>query len=181
MIYRPQHSMFIHITGASGSGTSTLGAALAAELGCSLLEADGFLWLPTEPPYQTLRPVDERRSLLLAALECSGSAVVSGSVSGWGVEIEDIFDGIVFLYLDTALRLERLYAREVQRFGRANPAFLTWAAQYDEGPPEGRSLARQKAWLAARKCPVLVLEGDLSTAERIARLLPWWAGVGPHR
>ena len=173
--------MFIHITGASGSGTSTLGAALAAELGCSFLEADDFLWLPTEPPYQTLRPVDERLTLLLAALARSGSAVVSGSVNGWGAEIENIFDGFVFLYVDTALRLERLRIRETQRFGRANPAFLTWAGQYDEGPPEGRSLARHKAWLAARSCPVLVLDGDLSTAERLVRFRPWWAGVGAHR
>ncbi len=173
--------MFIHITGASGSGTSTLGAALAAELGCSFLEVDDFLWLPTEPLYQALRAVDERLNLLLAALVRSGSAVVSGSVNGWGAEIENIFDGIVFLYVDTALRLERLHTRETQRFGQANPAFLTWAGQYDEGPPEGRSLARHKAWLAARSCPVLVLDGDLSTAERLARFRPWWARVAPHR
>lgn len=171
--------MFIHITGASGSGTSTLGAALAAELGCAFLEADDFLWLPTEPPYQTLRPVDERRSLLLAALRRSGSAVVSGSVNGWGAEIEDIFGGIVFLYVDTALRLERLRIREIQRFGKADPAFLTWAGQYDEGPPEGRSLARQKMWLAARKCPVLMLDGDMSTEERLARVRHWRGGLGP--
>ena len=173
--------MFIHITGASGSGTSTLGAALADELGCPFLEADDFLWLPTEPPYQTLRPVDERRSLLLAVLTRSSSAVVSGSVNGWGDEIENIFDGIVFLYVATPLRLERLRIRETQRFGQANPAFLTWAGQYDEGPPEGRGLARQKTWLAARKCPVLVLDGDLSTAERLLRFRQWWAGVGAQR
>lgn len=166
--------MFIHITGASGSGTSTLGAALAAELDCVFLEADDFFWLPTEPPFQRKRPEDERRSLLLAALTHAGRAVVSGSVNGWGVEIEDIFDGIVFLYVDTTLRLERLRIRETQRFGKANPAFLIWAGQYDEGPPEGRSLARQKMWLAARKCPVLVLDGDISTAERLARFRQWW-------
>ena len=81
----------------------------------------------------------------------------------------------MFLYVDTVLRLERLRVRELQRFGKVNPAFLTWAAQYDEGPPEGRSLARQKAWLAVRNCPVLVLEGDLSTQERLARIRQWRA------
>lgn len=167
--------MFIHITGASGSGTSTLGAALAAELGCAFLEADDFFWLPTEPPFHARRPEAKRRSLLLAAMAQSGSAVVSGSVNGWGAEIENGFDHIVFLYVDTALRLERLRVREFQRFGKVNPAFLTWAAQYDEGPPEGRSLARQKAWLAVRNCPVLVLEGDLSTQERLARIRQWRA------
>jgi len=154
--------MFIHITGASGSGTSTLGAALAAELGCAFLEADDFFWLPTEPPFHARRPEAERRSLLLAAMAQSGSAVVSGSVSGWGAEIENGFDHIVFLYVDSALRLERLRVRELQRFGKVNPAFLTWAAP-------GFGL------LAVRNCPVLVLEGDLSTQERLARIRQWRA------
>lgn len=43
--------------------------------------------------------------------------------------------------------------------------------QYDAGPPEGRSLAKHTAWLAARRCPVLRLEGDQSTAERVGRVL----------
>lgn len=171
--------MRIHITGASGSGTSTLGRALAAEVGAVFLEADDFFWLPTDPPFQTQRPVDERRASLLAAMRGADRVVVSGSVNAWGAEIEDAFDLVVFLYVDTALRLERLGARELRLFGRANPAFLEWAAQYDDGPPEGRSLARQNAWLAARRCPVLRLEGDLSTPQRLARIRRWLDGSNP--
>ncbi len=71
------------------------------------------------------------------------------------------------------MRLARLRERELRLYGKADPEFLEWAAQYDVGPPEGRSLARQRAWLAARKCPVLCLEGDLSTQQRLARIGPW--------
>jgi adenylate kinase family enzyme len=46
----------IHITGASGSGTSTLGQALAESVGCPWLDADDFFWLPTDPPYTDKRP-----------------------------------------------------------------------------------------------------------------------------
>lgn len=165
--------MLIHITGASGSGTSTLGKALAGELEGAFLDADDFFWSPSDPPFQVQRPVEERRSLLLAELSRADIAVLSGSVNAWGIEIEDAFDFVVFLYVDTALRLERLRERELQRFGKANPAFLDWAAQYDEGPPEGRSLAKQRAWLSARSCPVLNLEGDLSTQQRLARVKVW--------
>lgn len=170
--------MLVHITGASGSGTSTVGKALAAELGGTFLEADDIFWRPSDPPFQAKRSAEERRALLLAAFSRSPVAVLSGSVSAWGVEIEDAFDFVVFLYVDTALRLERLREREFRLFGKANPAFLEWAAQYDEGPPEGRSLARQRAWLSARRCPVLHLEGDLSTQARLARIRRWMAGRG---
>lgn len=155
------------ITGAAGSGTSTLAAALAERLGVAHLEADDFFWLPTEPPYTVQRDPTERAALLAQALDRHVDAVVAGSVMGWGAAIEDMFDLIVFLYLATEIRIDRLRQREIERFGRANPAFLDWAAQYDDGPPEGRSLAKHEAWLASRLCKVLELRGDLGISERL--------------
>jgi len=168
--------MLIHITGASGCGSSTLAEALATRLGATHLDTDDFFWLPSDPPFRHRRPADERRSSLLGALRSGGGdAVVSGAVSAWGDEIENAFDLIVFLYVETEIRLARLRERELRRFGRVDPDFMTWAAQYDEGPPEGRSLANQKAWLGARTCPVLTLEGNLSTQERLERIHVWMA------
>jgi hypothetical protein len=109
--------------------------------------------------------------MLLGDLHAGPQVVVSGSLVGWGPDIEDAFDLIVFLYLPASIRIERLRAREVDRLGMADPAFLAWAAQYDEGPPEGRSLAKHNAWLAERRCPVVRLEGDLTVAERLRRVL----------
>jgi len=76
-----------------------------------------------------------------------------------------------FLYLDTAVRVERLRQREIARYGYANPEFLEWAAQYDDGPSEGRSLAKHRAWLEARTCPIIEIPGDLSVSERRAVIL----------
>jgi hypothetical protein len=59
----------------------------------------------------------------------------------------------------------------MQRFGRVDPAFLAWAAQYDEGTLEGRSLSKHEAWLAKRSCPVLRIDDDTSTECRLARVL----------
>jgi hypothetical protein len=160
--------MRIHITGAAGSGTSTVAAALAAELGGTHLEADDYFWLATERPYTARRDPSERLSQVLADVSMSKPAILAGAVMGWGAELEDSFDLIVFLYLDAAVRLQRLKAREVERFGRADPAFLEWAAQYDDGPPEGRSLAKHRAWLNARTCAVVEIHGDLSVGERVA-------------
>ncbi len=163
--------MFLVVTGASGSGTSTLGRAVAAHFGIAHLDTDDYFWLPTEPPFTTKRDGDKRSSLILSDLRTKQRAIVSGSIVGWGAELENVFDFVVFLYLDAAIRVERLRKREIERFGKADPAFLEWAAQYDFGPSEGRSLAMHRAWLSARSCPVLELRGDLSVAELVATVV----------
>ena len=163
--------MHILITGAAGSGTSTLAAAFSAATQSRCLETDDYFWRPSDPPYQNKLNEDERRSALLKDLRASANAVVAGSLVGWGEALEDAFDLVVFLYLPTAIRLARLRLREERRFGKADPKFLAWAAQYDEGTAEGRSLKRHQHWLENRKCRVLYLEGDLSTEDRLQRLL----------
>ena len=163
--------MLIHVTGASGSGTSSLSAALASELDGVHLEADDYFWLPTSPPFTAKRDRTERLSSLLADLRANTDVVLAGSIVDWGAELENSFDLIVFLYLDAETRIERLRIREVERFGHANPAFLEWAAQYDEGPSEGRSLAKHRAWLGARVCPIIELHGDFTVSERVAATL----------
>src|SRR5580698_7085733 len=159
--------MLILITGASGSGTSTLGAALAKELGIAHLEADDYYWLPTVPPFTTKRDHAERLVSVLRDVRAKQSAVMAGSIMDWGLELENAFDLIVFLYLDAAIRVERLRKRETEFLGKVDEEFLEWAAQYDEGVLGGRSLAKHQAWLSARTCRVLKLRGDLSVRERV--------------
>ena len=163
--------MLILITGASGSGTSTRGAALAKELGIAHLDADDYYWLPTAPPFTTKRDSVERLSSVLRDVRAKQSAVLAGSIMDWGIELENAFDLIVFLYLDAAIRVERLRTREIECLGKADEEFLEWAAHYDAGILGGRSLAKHQAWLSARTCPVLELRGDLTVGERVDAVL----------
>ena len=163
--------MQILIVGASGSGTTTLGHAIAKRLSWKHLDLDDDYWVATSPPFQHKRDPAERLHRLLADLRSAPDAVASGSPVGWGEPLEDAFDLVVFLYVPAGLRLQRLQTREVQRYGQADPAFLLWASQYEEGPPEGRSLAKHLAWLTGRKCPVLRIEGDTSIDERVDSVL----------
>ena len=77
----------IHITGASGSGTTTLGAAAAAALGVKHLDADDFAWAPTDPPFMQRYTPEERWAGFMAAIagrhsaswrQCERSVAVSG-------------------------------------------------------------------------------------------------------
>ena len=154
------------ITGAAGSGTTTLAAALAERWSAVAIEADSYFWLPTDPPFKTKRDPEQRRAMLEQHLRMHERAVVAGSVVGWGVD--QLFDLVVFLYVETAVRIERLRLREAALFGRADPAFLLWASQYDQGPPEGRSLAKHEAWLRTLSCPAIRLVGARSVGEQMA-------------
>jgi adenylate kinase family enzyme len=176
----------IHIAGASGCGVSTLGAALAARLGCDHLDTDNFYWAPTDRPFQASRPIPERLRLLQAAFDAAPNGwVLSGSLDGWGDPLIVLFERVIFLSAPTEVRLARLAARERRRLGPAvDPGgalhehhrdFLDYAAAYDSGefagPMTGRYRARHEAWLARLPCPLLRLDGTLATATLAALAL----------
>ncbi len=170
--------MRILITGASGSGTTTLGQALAAKLDFAFFDLDNYYWLKTDPPFQNKRDAKERQSLLLGDLAKVSSAVLSGSLVNWGEELEDSFSFIVFLTLEASIRVERLRKRELIVLGRVDEEFLIWAAQYDEGKLSGRSRAKHEDWLSKRSCKIIRIDGDLSVEERIERFLTEMNGIG---
>jgi adenylate kinase family enzyme len=151
--------MRIVVTGASGSGTSTLGRAVARALQAAFVDADDLFWLPTDPPFKAKRDAAERAALLHDYLSANPSIVVAGSVYGWGAELEQAFDLVVFLHAPAEVRVARLRERERTRFGRVDEEFIAWAEQYDVGDMPGRSLARHLAWLDSRTCRVLRLSG----------------------
>jgi adenylate kinase family enzyme len=55
----------IHIFGASGSGTTTLGKALANRLTIAFFDSDDYYWQKTDPPYRESYPKEERAQKLL--------------------------------------------------------------------------------------------------------------------
>ena len=173
--------MRVHILGASGSGTSTLGRSLAERADAVWLDTDDYYWLPTDPPFEQAREVPERLRLLCEDLDGRTRWVLSGSLCGWGDPLVPRFELVVFLRVPTGVRLARLSARERAEFGDAavapggpmhanHAAFLEWAADYDEGGLEMRSLARHRAWLAALPCPVLELSGEESVDQLVAQV-----------
>jgi adenylate kinase family enzyme len=165
------HPVRILVTGASGSGTSTVGRALSERLAIAFLDGDDYFWIASDPPFRQQRDSASRLAMLLDDLRSTGSAIVGGSIVDWGAELEDAFSLIVFLALPAAIRVARLEKREIERHGRADPEFIAWAAQYDEGKLPGRSRALHDRWLSERRCAVVRIEGDLSTGARVERIV----------
>ena len=175
----------LHVTGASGSGTTTLGRRLAARFGVAHLDTDAYYWAPTDPPFREARPADERLGRLRAALDAAGEWVLSGSLGRWADPLKGRLGEVVLLAAPTPVRLARLRAREAAAFGAAlepggplheqHLEFLRWAGSYDEGPVTQRSRAFHEAWLAELTCPVLRLDGERPPAEAEAIVIAWCA------
>lgn len=170
----------VYISGASGAGVSTLGAALAARLRVPHFDVDDYYWYPTEPPFEQSRPPAERVNLLNHSL-ADGQWVLSGSLDGWGDEVIQHADLVIFIDTPTHLRIERLKARESQRYGErillggdmhANHlAFVAWAESYEEGTKAGRSRPRHERWLKQLDLPSLRVNGELPTEQLLVQVI----------
>jgi adenylate kinase family enzyme len=171
----------IHILGASGSGTSTLGFAVARRLGAPHTDSDSLYWLPTDRPFTTPRPVEDRQALLAHRLPVTGHWVFSGAATKWGAPLEPRYDLVVFLRLDPAIRMDRLRRREAARWGARiqpggdmavlNAAFITWAAAYDTAGSLRSGLVTHEAWLTDQLAPVLRLDAVAPVEDLAAAVL----------
>ena len=167
----------IYMTGASCSGVSTLGAALAAHFVLPQIDVDDFYWMPTDPPFSVKRPPEECVRLIADQQSRLEGWVLTGSFIGWGEALIRDVDLIVFLYTLAAVRLQRLDQREAARHGdrilpggdmyAAHLAFRDWASRYDDPLFSGRNLAQHEAWLRMQTAPVLRLQGEKPIADLI--------------
>lgn len=159
----------IHIYGASGSGTSTLGRKISEELGYKFMDTDDYFWLPTNPQYTMKRSKEECLALMKKDVSENDNVVISGSLVDWGDELIPLFTLAIRLVTDTEIRIERLKTREKQKFGdRIMPGgdmytnhteFIEWARKYDTGSVDMRSKAKHDEWQKLLLCKQIVLNG----------------------
>lgn len=171
----------VHILGASGAGTTTLGRALADRWSVPHADVDDYFWEPTDPPYSTQREPAARVRLMTEVFVPRPAWVLTGSIMGWGEALIPHFDLAVFVTVDPSVRLARLRRRERQRYGarideggdlhESTEAFLAWAAGYDDPSFAGRNRALHEAWLAELPCPVLEVDGDRPVVDLAAEII----------
>jgi len=172
----------INVVGASGSGATTLGRALADALAVPHHDSDDYLWAPTTPPYRQTRAAAERLRLMQEMFLPRSDWVLSGSLADWGAPVVPLLDLVAFLTVPTELRLKRLRERETRHFGASVVApggwrreetedFLEWATHYEDGTRDGPTRGLHHAWLATLPCPVLRLDGTRPTEELVREVV----------
>lgn len=170
----------IHIMGAAGSGTSTLGNSLAKVLPHLHLDTDDYFW---KTKFTEQRTLPERKEMLRKDLLREDQWILSGAIAGWGDCFMPCFDLVIFLWIPSEVRLARLQQREVERYGNEalaggskyeeSQVFLEWASLYDHAGTEVRSKALHEQWIAELSCPILRIEGDYSVEERVTRVMDY--------
>jgi len=173
----------IHIYGASGSGTSTLGRYLCDRLGYFFIDTDDYFWKPTNPPYQIKRDPSDRLTQMAQDILSHDQVVISGSLVDWGDPLIPLFTLAIRLETNTAIRLQRIKERERKRFGsRIDPGgdlykthqeFIAWAASYDHGDFHTRSKAKHDAWEKQLPCSRILLDGSQPLDKSFERILPF--------
>ncbi|MCF6402489.1 hypothetical protein L3C95_06370 [Chitinophaga filiformis] len=171
--------MKIHIVGASCSGVTSLGEYLSATLNVPYFDTDEFYWEKSDPPFTIRRDPAVRNNMILQEFSQHNGWILGGSVIKW--ELDAAFDLIVFLWLPQDIRIERLKARELEKYGdiiytdaernKQFNEFIAWASGYDDNTARGRTLQAHQQWLAASPYPVLELKGDLSIQERAVKVM----------
>lgn len=170
----------IHIFGASGSGTTTLGKKICEELGYVLMDTDDYFWMPTDPKFMVKRPIDERIKLMTRDIINNDNIVISGSLTDWGDTLIPYFTLAIRIEMQQELRIQRLIQREENRFGsRIKPGgdmhqqhidFLKWAKAYDTGGTNIRSKLKHDEWQKSLSCEILHLDGADSVADNFAKV-----------
>jgi len=144
------------ITGGPGSGATSTGQIIAERLKIKQLDSDTFFHKPTDPPYQIQYSPSERHHLLHQAIDKHENWLLTGSIAAWGID-DIVFSHAVILNPGKDLRLKRLKSRETNRFGHRIQAngdmftehieFMAWAAHYESGDLEGRSLPLERNFI----------------------------------
>lgn len=174
--------MKIHIFGASGSGVTTTGEALSKKLNIPYFDSDAYFWEKTQTPFTVRRDPDERNSKIQSDLKNQEKWILGGSIFEWGEKVFPVFDLVIFLYIPSEIRMERLKKREFERYGNViytDPErikqfedFITWASDYDDSKGiASRNLKAHENWLATLNFPILKISGDLTVSQRIELIL----------
>jgi len=177
--------MKLYILGAPGAGVTTLGRALAEKMGVSHFDTDDYHWFTDDAlPYRRRRNPDHRRLLLARDFAAHEHWVLSGALCGWGDVFTPLFDAVVWLWAPADVRLERICAREHQRYGAERLApggdlhvvyekFLQWAAAYDDASANIRSREQELTWVNALICPQLLINEVMDGPTLLSTVESW--------
>jgi adenylate kinase family enzyme len=166
----------IQIIGGSGTGKSTLAKFISEKENIKWIDTDNYLW--KDDSFKENNPIEKRKEMYQKDMELGDNYVVSGSVFSWCPKGFSDRDVLVFLFLDEAVRMERLRNREMDRGmwldenGKYTNDFLEWCKTYltEEDKSMAGTYAEQSYQMELSKSPVLKLDSSRPVEELYAEI-----------
>lgn len=167
----------IQICGLNGCGKSTLGKALADELGFHFIDNEGLFFARSkeDEPYSNPRSRQEVEWLLMEEV-CTTPDFVFAAVRGdYGEEICRRYDYVVAIEAPKEVRLQRVRNRSFQKFGKR---MLAGGDLYEQEEAffqmaGARADDYVENWLRTLKCPVFRVNGEEPVVDNVERIVRW--------
>ena len=162
----------VFIVGLNGSGKTTLGRALSRRLGWFRMDVEDYYFPDMSVPFAKSRSKEEVCRLMLADICDRGDFVLSSVSANLSEEILAYCALAVWLRAPREVRLARIEAREIARFGsRVLPGGDLYAQhrRFREFAA-GREEAVVEDGLRTLDCPVLALDAALPVDQNVERI-----------
>ena len=161
----------IVVCGLNGCGKSTLGKALAKELGFYFIDNEDlyFTRVNTDEPYENPRSREEVEELLMREIKTHEDFVFAAVKGDYGKAIHQYYQYAVFVEVPKKLRQQRIRNRSFRKFGSR---MLPGGDLHDKEEAffqmaEARTEAYVENWVRSLRCPVIRVDGTLPIEENV--------------
>ena len=164
----------IQICGLNGCGKSTLGRALAQEIGFHFIDNEELFFSrkAADEPYANPRRRDEAERLLMEEVRKYGDFVFAAVKGDYGREMIPLYRYAVLIETPKDIRMQRIRSRSFQKFG---DRMKVGGELYEQEEAFFRTAASRPedyaaSWAETLECPVLIVDGTRSVEENVAWL-----------
>ncbi len=165
----------IVICGLNGCGKSTLGKALAQQMGFHFIDIEDlyFTRASIDEPYASPRPRTEVAALLMREVIEHEDFVFASIKGDYGKEVQQFYQYIVVVEVPKEIRLRRVRRRSFQKFGSRmlEGGDLYQAEEHFFELVESRTEAYYENWIQSLQCPVIRVDGTKPIEENISYII----------
>lgn len=161
----------IVVCGLNGCGKSTLGKALARQLGLHFIDAEDlyFTRKSINEPYKNPHSRAEVEEQLLCEVARHEGFVFAAVKGDYREEVQKYYQYIVVIEVPKEIRMLRVRNRSLQKFGSRmlEGGDLCEAEEQFFKLVESRTEVYYEDWLQALKCPIIRVDGTKTIEENV--------------
>lgn len=161
----------IMVCGLNGCGKSTLGKALAQELGFHFIDNEYLFFsrAKLDEPYTSPRSRAEAETLFAQEVNEHNNFVFASVTGDYAKNIDDLYQYVILIDVPKEIRMQRVRNRSFDKFGNrmlqggdlyeSEEAFF----EYIENRPENHV----EKWVETLNCPIIRVDGTKTIEENI--------------